>query len=179
MKKIIKYIMLVIYYLILRHFPASNNRVSGWIRPIRGMVCTKIFKSAGININIEKGAYFGFGSEIEIGDYSGIGVNCHVYGPVKIGRDVMMGPDVIILTSSHYFDRLDIPMCKQGHPPSKPVKINDDVWIGTRVIILPGVSVGKGAIIGAGAIVTKDVPDYAIVAGNPAKIIRFRNKRDK
>ena len=60
--------------------------------------------------------------------------------------------------------------------PKEPVYIGDDVWIGARVIILPGRKIGEGVIIGAGAVVTKDVPDYAVVGGNPAKVIKFRNK---
>lgn len=65
-------------------------------------------------------------------------------------------------------------MNQQGFLPNQKVTIGDDAWIGTRVIILPGVSVGKGAIIGAGAVVTKDVPEYAVVAGVPAKVIKYR-----
>ena len=65
-------------------------------------------------------------------------------------------------------------MMQQGFDTERPVTIDDDVWIGDRVLILAGVHVGKGAIIGAGAVVTKDVPPYAIVGGNPAHIIRMR-----
>lgn len=85
-----------------------------------------------------------------------------------------MGPDVIIMTSSHNVESTFLPMNQQGSLPKQKVIIGDDVWIGTRVIILPGVRVGTGSIIGAGAVVTKDVPDYAIVGGVPAKIIKFR-----
>lgn len=67
-------------------------------------------------------------------------------------------------------------MNKQGFSEEKPVFIGNDVWIGGHVIILPGVNVGNGSIIGAGSVVTRDVPDYAIVGGNPAQIIKFRNK---
>ncbi len=87
----------------------------------------------------------------------------------------MMGPEVIVLTQHHKFDRLDIPMRQQGHKPYEPVIIGDDVWIGIRAIILPGVKIGKGAIIGAGAVVTKDVPEYAIVGGVPARVIKLRS----
>ena len=100
-------------------------------------------------------------------------MDCSVHGPLIIGNDVMMGPEVVILTYSHKFDRLDIPMNDQGSYVD-PVMIGNDVWIGTRSIILPGVKIGNGVLIGAGAVVTKDVPDYAIVGGVPAKIIRYR-----
>ena len=85
----------------------------------------------------------------------------------------MMGPDVVILTNSHIFTDISLPMRCQGETVA-PVYIGDDVWIGTRVIILPGVRIGNGVIIGAGAVVTKDIPDYAVVGGIPAKIIRYR-----
>lgn len=90
----------------------------------------------------------------------------------------MMGPDVHIYARSHAFSRTDIPMIEQGNQNDKPVSIGNDVWIAARVIILPGVSIGNGVILAAGAVITKNVPDYAIVAGNPAKIIRYR-KEDK
>ena len=87
-----------------------------------------------------------------------------------------MGPEVVIWTTNHRFDRIDIPIMQQGNRPSAPVWIGDDVWIGTRVIILPGVKVGNHAVIGAGAVVAKDVPPWAVVAGNPAEIIRYRSQ---
>ena len=97
-----------------------------------------------------------------------------INGRVIIGNNVMMGPDVCIYVRNHAFDRTDIPMNMQGFAPEKPVVIEDDVWIGARVIILPGVHIGTGAVIGAGAVVTKDVPDYAVVGGNPARILKMR-----
>lgn len=86
----------------------------------------------------------------------------------------MIGPYCFIYTSNHCTKRTDIPMFRQGDSVPRPVIISDDVWIGARVTILPGVHIGKGAIIGAGAVVTKDVPEYAVVGGNPAKIIKYR-----
>lgn len=85
----------------------------------------------------------------------------------------MMRPDVSILTHTHNIERTDIPMGQQGMRVSEVI-IGNDVWIGIRVIIMPGVKVGNGAVIGAGTVVTKDVPDYAIVGGVPARIIKFR-----
>ena len=67
-------------------------------------------------------------------------------------------------------------MRQQGPQREEPVVIGNDVWIGSRVTILPGVHIGNGVIIGAGAVVSKDIPDYAIVGGNPARILKYRNK---
>jgi maltose O-acetyltransferase len=112
-------------------------------------------------------------SESEIGDYSGIGMYSYV-GTVKIGRDVMIGEEFIAISRNHEFSSTEISMRLQGFQKDKPITIEDDVWIGTRVTILPGVTVGKGAILGAGSVVTKNVPPYTIVGGNPAKLIRKR-----
>lgn len=80
----------------------------------------------------------------------------------------------MIFHGDHEMSRRDIPMRLQGDSVSKPVVIGDDVWIGARSIILKGVHIGKGAVIAAGAVVTKDVPEYAIVGGVPAKVIKYR-----
>lgn len=111
--------------------------------------------------------------DIHLGNNSGIEVNRRVGNGTYIGDNVMMGPEVIILTSNHSHARTDIPMLEQGLD-HMPVYIGNDVWIGTRAIILPGVKIGNGVIIGAGAVVTKDVPDFAIVGGVPAKVVKMR-----
>ncbi len=75
----------------------------------------------------------------------------------------------------HIFARTDIPMGAQGGKEKTPLHIAGDVWIGSRAVILPGCKrIGHGAIVGAGAVVTKDIPDYAIVGGNPAKVLKYR-----
>lgn len=169
-----KIIYLILYYCFLQYLPETNNRYFYIFRIIRSFIAAHLFETAGEKINIEKGANFGTGKGIKIGNYSGIGVRSYIRGPLEIGNYVMMGPEVIILTSSHRFESLETPMCFQGGHKPKKVTIGNDVWIGTRVIILPGVTIGDGAIIGAGAIVTKDIPACAIVGGNPAKIIKYR-----
>ena len=99
-----------------------------------------------------------------------------LYGAVTIGRCVMMGTDVTIITRQHRTDRTDVPMMDQGFEPERPVVIGDDVWIGDRVTILPGVTVGDGCIIGAGAVVTCDLPPLSVAAGVPARVIRTRDE---
>ena len=95
-------------------------------------------------------------------------------GDITIGENVMMGPEVVIYQQNHRYDNLDIPMGEQGYTPMESVIIGNDVWIGRRVMIMPGVHIGDGAIIGAGAVVTKDVAPYSIVGGVPAKVIGCR-----
>jgi maltose O-acetyltransferase len=169
-------VFLFLYYFLFKNLPISHRFMGKYWKCLRYICAKNTFKKCGKNINIEKGAYFGNGKNIEIDDYSGIGVNCIIPSNIKIGKYVMMGPNVIIYNTSHKFEDTKIPMYYQGSIISQPLLIEDDVWIGTRVIILPNVKrIGKGSIIGAGSIVTKDVPDFAIVGGNPAKIIRFRN----
>jgi maltose O-acetyltransferase len=140
----------------------------------RSLLAGVIFKKIGHEVTVLKGVNFGSGLNIEIGDYSSLNADCWISNDTIIGKDVMMGPEIIILSSSHNFERTDTPMREQGAPPRQPVYIGDDVWIGTRSIILPGVKVGDHAIVAAGSIVTKDVPEWSVVGGNPAKIIRNR-----
>lgn len=169
---------LILYYGFLRYLPLSYHfsLLGRRSKQLRAFACRHIFCLLGKNVNVEQGAYFGSGRDIEIGDNSGIGINCHLPSNVKIGKDVMIGPDVLIIGENHDFSDINVPMRLQGYKSSEPVRISDDVWIGARVIILPGVKIGKGVVIGAGAVVTKDIPPYAICVGNPARVIKFRDK---
>src|SRR5690606_3728643 len=108
-----------------------------------------------------------FGLRTFCGDFCVFGVNERI----KIGNDVMIAQAVTIRDTDHCFNRLDVPMNLQGIT-TKPVTIEDDVWIGHGVSILKGVTIGSGSIVSAGAVVTKDIPPYAIVGGVPAKIIK-------
>lgn len=140
-----------------------------------------MFAECGQKLNVEKGAYIGNGKDIRVGNYVGLGKNFTLHNRIlSIDDQLMMGEDVMFLGGGHGFDRLDIPMGQQGSKEKTPLHIAGDVWIGARVIILPGCRrIGHGAIIGAGSVVTKDVPDYAIVGGNPAKLIRYRSEESK
>lgn len=171
MMKLKKYLSWCCYFGFARLLPKSRTKKSftKWMR----VACAKGFCShVGSNVNIERMA--SFSSRISIGDNSGIGINCVLQGEVHIGNNVMMGPQVWIYTRNHRHDRIDIPMIDQGFEEERQVIIDDDVWIGSRVTILPGVCIGKGVIIGTGSVVTKSVPPYSIVAGNPAVIVKNR-----
>ena len=165
-----KKILFVLYQMTAKWLPISQRLPLA--KRYRTFWAKKIAKKVGSNVNIERNAVFG--PQLEIGDNSGVGINCEVYGPVIIGKDVMMGPEVVIYTSGHRHDRLDIPMREQGDDGVKPVTIGNDVWIGRRAMIMPGVTVGDGVVIGAGAVVTKDVPPYTVVGGVPAKVLKKR-----
>ena len=114
--------------------------------------------------------------KIVIGDDFYLNVACHFLGEIYIGKHVMIGPKTIIWARDHGMEP-GKPMKHQGYT-SAPVVIKDDVWIGARVTILKGVTIGEGAVVAAGAVVTKDVPPYTIVAGVPAKVIKYRQKDD-
>lgn len=172
MKKIRVYICYLLYHMIGKHLPASDFPINLFGKSIRRILVKGFINKAGKNINVDKCA--NISPNIEIGDNSGIGMHSKVTSYTKIGKNVMMGPNVSIYTQNHRFDRIDIPMIEQGNQEYKPVVIEDDVWIAANAIILPGVTIKKGAIIGAGSVVTKDVMEYNVVAGVPAKVIKVR-----
>ncbi|MCH7415767.1 acyltransferase [Belliella sp. R4-6] len=117
----------------------------------------------------EAGVGLKVGNNSSIGPYSYIGCS----GYIEIGDNVMMSPRVSIYSENHNFGDVALPMIDQGVTRSF-VKIEDDCWIAANSIILAGVTVGKGSIVAAGSVVTKDVPPFSIVGGNPAKIIKSR-----
>lgn len=164
----------LLYYAVARHLPRSASPGGKMGLMLRRLACRRMFAAMGEHVNIEHGAYLGHGRQLRIGSHSGFGVDCLCTGDISVGNYVMMGPEVMIFTVNHRADDVTRPMLTQGERPMQPVVIEDDVWIGARVIILPGVRVGTGAILAAGAIVTKDVPPYAIMGGNPAKPIKWR-----
>ncbi len=168
MKKVYRFL----YSLLAKRLPLSNSKYNLGSKQIRYFFAKHFVESIGTNVNIEKGATFSY--SVKIGDNSGLGVRCEINGEVEIGKNVMMGPDVIVYTQNHAFRQKDTLIMNQNYYPPKKVVIGDDVWIGRRVIILPGVHIGKGAVIGAGAVIAKDIPEYAIAVGNPVVIKGYR-----
>lgn len=121
-------------------------------------------------------AYGGaIGEGLRIGNNSSIGPFAYIgcSGYIDIGDNVIMGPRVGIFAENHHFDNIDIPIKEQGVIRSF-VKIEDDCWIASNVVILAGVTVGRGSVIASGSIVTKDIPPFSVAAGVPAKVIKSR-----
>lgn len=113
--------------------------------------------------------------EVVIGDSVHIGQNCFIdgTGKLKIGKDSVLGPNVVFLTGNHEFKNPNMPIRLQGGIPM-PIVIEEDVWLGANMIVLGDVTIGKGSVIGAGSVVTKDIPPYSVAVGVPAKVIGKR-----
>ncbi len=109
--------------------------------------------------------------DVTIGDYTRIGIHCTVIGPVCIGNHVNLAQGITVTALNHNFQDAEKRIDEQGIS-TQPVIIGDDVWIGANAVILPGVTIGRHAVIAAGAVVTKDVPDNTLVGGVPARVLK-------
>lgn len=165
-----------LYYGFARHLPYSPRPYSLGARRIRYEICRRMFKSCGVDVNVEHGALINSGWGIEIGDRSGIGLDAFISGPLVIGRDVIMGPNCTFLSINRDTSDTSRPMIEQGFQAPRPPVIEDDVWLGANVTVLPGRRIGTGSIVAAGAVVASDVPSFAVVAGNPARVIKQRRQ---
>lgn len=135
------------------------------------------------NVHLGKHVYVGhhamlkgyYKNELRIGDGSWIGQQCflHAAGGITIGRNVGIGPGVRILTSVHREEGRAVPIL-HASVELAPVVVEDDADLGVGSIVLPGVRIGRGAQIGAGAVVTRDVPAFSVAAGSPARVLRER-----
>lgn len=147
---------------VIRIFPSGDSH---WI---------KIGAHCWIEENVRIMTY---GGNIEIGHHSSVNDFTVIRGGggIKIGNNVRIGPHCVLSGISHRFDRTDIPISEQG-PVRKPIIIEDDVWIGANSTVIDGVTVTTGVVVGAGSVVTRTIPPYTIVAGNPARVIRHRKR---
>lgn len=137
--------------------------------------------SLGRNSIIEcTGVIRELGEELIIGDNVGIAANAFIAmrGKVEIGSNTIFGPGVSIHAENHNFQEVDKPIKLQG-ATRKGIIIGEDCWIGSKAIILDGVKIGNHCVIAAGAVVTKDIPDYAIAGGVPARVIKMRKEEEQ
>jgi acetyltransferase-like isoleucine patch superfamily enzyme len=128
--------------------------------------------------NVHRTCYLASGSEIDrslkMGPFGYIGPGAQIPSGVRMGKYVMVGPQLMITGADHRFDVPASAVIFSGRPAPEECTIADDVWIGARVIVRKDVTIGRGAIIAAGAVVTRDVPPYAVMGGVPARFIRYR-----
>lgn len=138
--------------------------------------------SIGSNVTIDSGAYLlvsgtirRMGEGIKLGDRVAVGRNNYIHGGggIEIGRDVLLGPGVSIISENHNFADVARPIIEQGES-REPIRIGNDVWIGAGATVLGGVTIGHGAVVAAGSVVTRDVAPLSIVGGVPAKKIGSR-----
>lgn len=135
--------------------------------------------SLGNDIRIGKRCFLSASKgELKLGDHVAISPNVNIgadNGFIEIGNYVAIGPGAVIRAANHRFDNLSIPIYLQGHNPGY-IKIENDVWIGANCVLTPNITIGQGAIVGAGAVVTKNVEPWTIVGGVPAHKIGDRKK---
>ncbi|HEX2203348.1 MAG TPA: sugar O-acetyltransferase [Longimicrobium sp.] len=138
---------------------------------VRARVVRELFAAAGEGVWIEPPFFCDYGSNIRLGDRVFLNFDCVVLdvAEVVIGSDTLIGPAVQIYTATHPLGAVER---RAGLEAAKPVSIGADVWIGGGAILLPGVRVGARSVIAAGSVVTKDVPDGVVAAGNPCRVLR-------
>ena len=153
----------------------------------KGQLLTELFANIGRNVTVDTPFYCDYGRHISIGHNVIININCTFVdcNKIEIGNNVLIASNVQIYTATHpvaTYDRLVENYNETDGSPffctySLPVKIEDNVWIGGGVIILPGVTIGKNAVIGAGSVVTRSIPKDSVAFGNPCKVVRKNNPK--
>ena len=165
---------LLLYYLTGYHLPSRYFPLGLAAGKLRAFLVKRILgERCGGNLEIEAQVLMGKFHDVTIGNNVQINERSRLRN-VAIGNDVMIAPEVYVLHSGHHFDRRDVPMRFQEEKYYDVTVIEDDVWIGARAIINPGKRIGRGSIVAAGSVVTKDVEPYSIVGGNPAILIKKR-----
>lgn len=176
LRKIYRMGLFFLYSAFFRHTPEHYRPYALCFPWMRNALVRGFATRCGKNIRVKSGAEIS--PNLVIGNESEIGTRAIIQSNAVIGNNVIMGPDVHIFTGNHIYKSLDTPIQRQGGIV-RGVTIGNDVWIGGDVIITAGRKIGNHCILAAGAVITKDVPDYAIVGGNPAQIIRYRNEEPK
>lgn len=137
----------------------------------RARLVAELIPCAGSGTWIEPPFYCDYGSNITLGDKVYFNFNCVVLdiAAVRIGSRVLFGPAVQIYTASHPLSATER---RSGLELAEPIEIGDDVWVGGGTVLCPGVRIGNRSVIGAGSVVTRDIPDDVLAAGNPCRVIR-------
>lgn len=173
----ITYFFLLLYYGFAYWLPNFDSRFFGKICNSIRIACVRnIFEYVGKDVHIGRKARFGNGKNIRIDNRSNIGANCRIPANTIIGKNVMMGPNNFFFAGfTHDIADPNKPMIEQGFRFIKgQTEIADDVWIGRDCLFMPCLTIGAHSVVGARSVVTKNVPEYVITAGNPAKIIKHR-----
>jgi maltose O-acetyltransferase len=147
------------------------NRLHPFDREARAAAIREILGKVGENCIVEQPLFCTYGYNTTLGDNVFINVNCKLMdsGKITIGNNVFIAPNVCIITEEH---TLDVKRRIQGFEYTHPVTIGNNVWICTGALILPGVTIGDNSVIGAGSVVTKDIPPNSLAVGNPCRVIR-------
>jgi maltose O-acetyltransferase len=145
---------------------------------IRHLIYSFLFKHIAGLSKIYAGVYFTHTYGISVGKNFSInsGALLDGRGAISIGDHVMIGPNVVIASSNHVIDDLSKPMAEINHR-LEPINIGSDVWIGASAVIVGGVTIGNGAVIAAGSVVTSNIDDFKVAGGVPAKIIKDRREQ--
>lgn len=167
-------IKLVLYYAVIQYLP--HSRFLGIFTRFRVWYLSKVLKVMpnDKNSRVETGVYISDARQLKLGKHVRVNERVFLQGDISVGDYCMIAPGVAIYTRTHVYDNPEVPMTLSGETPIMPVVLEEDVWLGRNVMVLPGVRIGKGSIVGANSIVNKDIEPYSIVGGVPAKLIRKR-----
>lgn len=172
-----KKLFLFLYFLLFKNLPSSYFPLGKVFNRCRVGALKQIIV-IGKGTVVQKGFRFGLRDVVRIGEHCEINEDVYIQSAV-IGNHVLIAQNAALLAVTHRYDDLERPVLEQGFTQPAPVIVEDKVWIGRNVIVMPGVRLGKGCIVGAGAVVTKNVPPYAIVAGVPARVIKSRMEAEQ
>lgn len=168
----------VIVLVAIRRLVRRSRKIEHVVRLIRNRASLYHYRLKHVHptTHVTRGSVIS--RDVVIGEYSFVSVGCMIGPNVRMGRYVLLGPHVSIVGADHRFDVPGTPMMFSGRPPLAETALEHDVWVGCGAIIMAGVTIHRGAIIAAGAVVTKDVPAYEIWGGVPARRIRDRFSGD-
>lgn len=171
--KMLRYVYFFLYIAIFRFTPETYRPYALFFPAIRRWLVGRFADECGENVKVKYNA--DISPHIRIGNNAELGQRCVIYGGVSIGDDVLMGPGVRLITRNHSVGDVGRPIREQGDVFA-PIIIEDDVWLGANVVVLPGVTIGAHSVIGAGSVVTKSCAPYSIMGGVPAKFIKSRKE---